>query len=277
MESRAARFAAVSVPFVAALLVVALSGCGQPAPPAVPARPDPPRSAPQPAREPAAQPALPVWPPPAPTSAPPAAVSNEPPPVVFPEIKADASDPARYEGRTLDEFVAAFGSPVGRIQKGGKVAVLYARFIVHSDDGVTVSWIEGGSPPPKSAPVSAPPKKVEKPAAPAMVVDTISNGGKRIDLQKILIPGKVTVIDFYAEWSGPCRVLDPHLEMLIKKDADVVLRRIDIINWQSEVAGQYEVTTLPSVRVYDRRGHQIGGASSSLEVIQRNVNQAKKP
>lgn len=275
MKERRSRMLIDALRLVPVLLAIAVYGCSKPPPP------PPPAPARAPVQEQAPEPALEVWPPPAPTSSPPAAVSNAPPPVAFPEIQAEGSDPAGYRGRKLEEFMAAFGRPVGRIQKGGHMALYYANFVAHSEDGATVSSIENAaatrSGPAGSAPVSRPTAKAEKtPAAAPAVVETISNGGKEVLLNKVLVPGRVTVLDFYAEWSGPCHILNPHLEALVRKEQDAVLRKIDIVNWQSDVASQYEVRTVPSVRVYDKRGRQVGEPSSSLEAIQRNLSQAKK-
>ncbi|MSR64420.1 MAG: thioredoxin [Verrucomicrobiae bacterium] len=89
--------------------------------------------------------------------------------------------------------------------------------------------------------------------------------GKRVDIVKKLAPGKVTLIDFYADWCGPCRMISPHLEAVATKDKDVVLRKVDIVQWGSEVCKQYGVNSVPQVWVYDKKGKLVGkvnGASS---------------
>lgn len=98
-------------------------------------------------------------------------------------------------------------------------------------------------------------------------IDVITHG-KRVDIEKKLAPGKVTLVDFYADWCGPCRMISPHLEDVAKKDNAVVLRKVDIVEWGSEVCKQYSVSSVPQVWVYDKKGKLVGKAmgASSQEV-----------
>src|ERR1051326_4815128 len=62
--------------------------------------------------------------------------------------------------------------------------------------------------------------------------------GKGIDIEKKLAAGKVTLVDFYADWCGPCRMISPHLEDLVKKDKGIVLRKVDIVRWNTEIRSE---------------------------------------
>jgi thioredoxin 1 len=112
------------------------------------------------------------------------------------------------------------------------------------------------------------------PVVPAML--TITRGG-RVDLSKHLVRGKVTIVDFYADWCGPCRLIAPHLEKIAREDPDVVLRKIDIINWASEVAKQYNINSIPRIEIYDRAGKLVGTVRSGRgeKQVQEFVSKAK--
>jgi thioredoxin 1 len=100
--------------------------------------------------------------------------------------------------------------------------------------------------------------------------------GERVDINRHLALGRVTIIDFYADWCGPCRQVSPYLEQLANTDPEVALRKIDIVNWTSAVASQYSVHSIPQVNVYNRRGTLIGTVvGSDVQQIQRYVAQAK--
>jgi thioredoxin 1 len=83
-------------------------------------------------------------------------------------------------------------------------------------------------------------------------------GNKEINLEDHLVRGKVTVIDFYADWCGPCRTLSPHLEDMAAHDPDIALVKINIIDWHSPVAKQFGITAIPRVQVYNPFGRLVG-------------------
>jgi thioredoxin 1 len=72
----------------------------------------------------------------------------------------------------------------------------------------------------------------------------------QVDINQHLALGNVTVIDFYADWCGPCRQLSPSLEQMARSDPDIALRKIDIVNWRTAVARQFNIHSIPQVNVY---------------------------
>ena len=96
-----------------------------------------------------------------------------------------------------------------------------------------------------------------------------------MDLPALMAPGKITIVDFYAEWCGPCRRISPQLEQLTKDDPDVVLLKIDIVNWETPVTRQFGIASVPNVRVFGRTGSQLGDATSDVSLVTKRVEQAK--
>jgi thioredoxin 1 len=91
-----------------------------------------------------------------------------------------------------------------------------------------------------------------------------------------MIPGKITIVDFYADWCGPCRRISPQLEQLAKTDPDVVLLKINIVNWNTPVTRQFGIESVPNVRVFSRIGSQLGEATSDVSLVKQRVEQAKR-
>lgn len=86
----------------------------------------------------------------------------------------------------------------------------------------------------------------------------VITGGSEVDINKHLAAGKITLVEFYAEWCGPCRMISPALEKLVKTDSDIALCKIDIVNWTSAVSRQYGLHSIPCVVVFDRKGQLVG-------------------
>ena len=110
--------------------------------------------------------------------------------------------------------------------------------------------------------------------APVEKILNISNGEK-VNITDYLVKDKVTVFDFYAEWCGPCRALAPKLEAYAMQADYVVIRKINIVDWNSEVTKQYGIQFVPNVRVYDKKGIQVGEPVSDYAAILKNIEQAK--
>lgn len=101
--------------------------------------------------------------------------------------------------------------------------------------------------------------------------------GSAVDITRHLALGNVTIVDFYADWCGPCKKISPSLEQLANSDPEVALRKIDIVNWNTPVVNQYKIHSIPHVNVYDRGGNLVGSvAGADFEEIRRYVAVAKR-
>ena len=106
-------------------------------------------------------------------------------------------------------------------------------------------------------------------------VEVISHGAQ-VDITRHLAPGNVTVVDFYADWCGPCKQISPSLEQMASTDPEIALRKIDIVNWNTAVAKQYGIHSIPQVNVYNRGGRLVGTVvGADFEEVKRYVAQAK--
>lgn len=67
----------------------------------------------------------------------------------------------------------------------------------------------------------------------------------------------VTLVDFYADWCGPCRMLAPVLEQVAKEvQGDASIAKLDIDHAQ-KVASSLQITSVPTLVLF-KDGKEIG-------------------
>ncbi len=95
-------------------------------------------------------------------------------------------------------------------------------------------------------------------------------------------PGKVVIIDFYATWCPPCRMLSPVLDKIAADhDGLVLVGRINV-DKSKELASREGVGSIPDVRIYrdgKRVDQMIGfyGEAETRRRIERQTEGLNKP
>jgi copper chaperone CopZ len=91
--------------------------------------------------------------------------------------------------------------------------------------------------------------------------------GRRVDIPSLLAPGKITIVDFYADWCGPCRVLETRLQHLMAGGKSLAVRRVNIGKWDNDAAKQateLRAAALPYLRVYDAHGKFVTAVTGGM-------------
>ena len=64
-----------------------------------------------------------------------------------------------------------------------------------------------------------------------------------------------TVLDFYADWCGPCRMLGPVIEEIAEEKKDINVGKINV-DANKELANKFSVRSIPTMIVF-KNGKEI--------------------
>ncbi len=68
--------------------------------------------------------------------------------------------------------------------------------------------------------------------------------------REVLKSGIPTVVDFYADWCGPCRMVSPVIESLSKEyQGKVKFAKVDT-DANQEIAMKYDIMSIPTVMIF---------------------------
>ena len=70
---------------------------------------------------------------------------------------------------------------------------------------------------------------------------------------KTIEENEKVLVDFYADWCGPCKMIAPLLEELAEEG--YIIAKIDVDNYQ-ETARQFNVTSIPTLIVF-KNGEKV--------------------
>ena len=65
---------------------------------------------------------------------------------------------------------------------------------------------------------------------------------------EVLKSDKPVLVDFYAVWCGPCKMIAPTLEEIAAEREDIKVCKINV-DEEPELAAQYQVVSIPSLFV----------------------------
>ena len=91
------------------------------------------------------------------------------------------------------------------------------------------------------------------------------------DMNEAVAKYPFIVVDCWAEWCGPCKMLGPILENLAKKHAgEIVFAKLDV-DKNPETARKYGIRSIPNLMVF-KDGQKVGdivGAMPEAKLMER--------
>lgn len=85
----------------------------------------------------------------------------------------------------------------------------------------------------------------------------------------------ISLVDFWADWCGPCRMLGPTIDEIAKENMDITVGKLNV-DEHPELAGKYNVMSIPTLLFFkdgQLMDHSVGVVSKN--VIQRKLDALK--
>ncbi len=80
---------------------------------------------------------------------------------------------------------------------------------------------------------------------------------------EIIKEGRV-IVDFYAKWCGPCKMLSPMLEEISNNRSDVTIAKVDV-DAEPELASMFKVMSVPTLVLFSN-GKQVSTKQGFMSV-----------
>lgn len=87
------------------------------------------------------------------------------------------------------------------------------------------------------------------------------------NFDEVLNSKSITLVDFWAEWCGPCRMLGPVIEDLAKQHEDVAIGKLDV-DKNPNKSVEFGVTAIPTL-IFFKDGkpvERLRGAQSRVAI-----------
>jgi len=96
------------------------------------------------------------------------------------------------------------------------------------------------------------------------------------DFQKTIEGNKKVLIDFYADWCGPCQTLLPTVHKLAAEfEGDVIIKKVNV-DQNPDLAAKFGVRSIPTL-VYLSEGKEVNRQVGLVveNDLRTNINQLK--
>ena len=86
---------------------------------------------------------------------------------------------------------------------------------------------------------------------------------------EVLNSDKPVLLDFWASWCGPCRMIGPILDEIAEEREDIKVCKVNV-DEEPELASQYQVVSIPTLLVIEKGKivNQSLGAKPKAQILE---------
>lgn len=100
------------------------------------------------------------------------------------------------------------------------------------------------------------------------------------EFQAVIRQPKLTVVDFFATWCGPCKAIAPHVHKLAEQKPNVNFLKIDV-DQAGEIAQEYRIRAMPTFMFF-KNGNKISAFEGAdfnqlMSIVQQHDTPAPAP
>lgn len=92
--------------------------------------------------------------------------------------------------------------------------------------------------------------------------------GTNDNFKDLILNEKLTIVDFWATWCGPCRTLGPILDQVAEENPDIQVVKVDV-DANSDLSTEYKIRSIPAVYIF-KAGEVVNkfvGLKSKEEIV----------
>ena len=86
--------------------------------------------------------------------------------------------------------------------------------------------------------------------------------------EEVLSSDKTTIVDFYADWCGPCKMMSPIIDKIAEENDNIKVGKLNVDEAQ-DVAMKYNVMSIPTIIVFKNgmEYKRFVGVTSKSEIL----------